>query len=174
MVDRDGVLNEEILREDKTFGSPRSLPELKLNMDNLLELNSLISLGIVVVVISNQPDISANKLRYEDLLKMHQELFEKCRFDAILWCPHLGIESCSCRKPKPSMLNWAKDRYGGSNKRNIYVGDRITDMEAARNSNSIGIHLIQNSHLCADLTHYHAKSIADIKNIYWEESAIQI
>jgi len=171
MVDRDGVLNQEILRKDKTFGSPRSLPELKMNLDNLFELNSLISLGIIVVVISNQPDISTNKLRQEDLLKMHQELFDKCRFDAILWCPHSGIESCNCRKPRPSMLNWAKKRYGGLSKRNIFVGDRITDMEAAINSNSIGIHILQNSQLCSDLTHFHAKTIRDVKNIYWEECA---
>jgi D-glycero-D-manno-heptose 1,7-bisphosphate phosphatase len=51
--------------------------------------------------------------------------------DALYYCPHQEDDACSCRKPKPGMLESAAHEHGVDLSRSFVVGDRYSDIEMA-------------------------------------------
>jgi len=100
------------------------------------------AVGLLVVVVSNQPGVAKGKFTV-DLLdaitqKMHQEL-EACgaTVDAVFYClhhPEAVLDGyrmrCECRKPKPGLLLRAADELGIDVQRSYMVGDAPTDVQA--------------------------------------------
>ena len=54
------------------------------------------------------------------------------RIDGILFCPHGPDDGCRCRKPRPGLLENIGMRTGAPLNEAIFVGDRMTDLDAAR------------------------------------------
>jgi len=52
--------------------------------------------------------------------------------DAIFFCPHGSKQDCECRKPKPGLLNTISKRLRISLVDVPFVGDKLSDIDAAR------------------------------------------
>ena len=49
-------------------------------------------------------------------------------------CPHIDTGTCPCRKPRPGMLFSAMKDAGVVAGDTLFVGDMVTDEQAARNA----------------------------------------
>jgi D-glycero-D-manno-heptose 1,7-bisphosphate phosphatase len=55
----------------------------------------------------------------------------------IFFCPHHPDEKCGCRKPEPGMFYEIQKKYGMRLEETYFVGDSLTDMQAAINAGCI-------------------------------------
>jgi D-glycero-D-manno-heptose 1,7-bisphosphate phosphatase len=53
------------------------------------------------------------------------------RIDAVFYCPHAQDADCSCRKPKPGLLEEIGRRFGTSLAGVPSIGDSLRDLQAA-------------------------------------------
>jgi D-glycero-D-manno-heptose 1,7-bisphosphate phosphatase len=130
-LDRDGVLNRALVRNRKPY-APRSLHEFRLLPGTAEAVRELKSVGFLVVVVTNQPDVGHGLTTPQTLAAMHARLSERLPVDAILVCPHRQDAGCACRKPKPGMIHQAESDWGINIRRSYLVGDRSTDIVAGR------------------------------------------
>jgi len=128
-LDRDGVLNESIVRQGKPY-APLSLAGFKLLPGVGDALQSLRDAGFLNIVVTNQPDVSAGKAKREDIDAIHAEL-KKLPIDEVKVCFHGDAEQCACRKPRPGLLLEAASEHAIDLPSSFLVGDRWRDVGAA-------------------------------------------
>jgi D-glycero-D-manno-heptose 1,7-bisphosphate phosphatase len=128
-LDRDGVLNEAIIRSGKP-GAPRDLSELVITCGACTALEELKREGFLLIVVTNQPDIARGKANRGDIDKINAKLAAILPLDAIEVCEHDDNERCNCRKPKPGMILRAREKFGLDLAGSFMVGDRWRDIEA--------------------------------------------
>ena len=145
-LDRDGVINQE--RKDYV----KKIDEFKI-LDKIADaINIIKSHGFLVIIITNQSAINRKLISVETLNKIHEKLqlyLEKhdTSFDGIYFCPHIPSENCECRKPKPGLLLHAAEDYNIDMKNSFFIGNSITDIEAADAAGCKGILLEENKSL---------------------------
>ena len=162
-IDRDGVLIDEVTREDGTFGSIRLISDFKLKSGVKNFFKFLNKLNVFTVIVSNQSDINKGFISNEFVTKVNRFLIELLNINMALWCPHQISDSCNCRKPKIGMFEQFITKE--IKLKNIYfIGDRISDMEVAEKLEIVGIHFITNSLNCND-KHFHAKNFNEITQL---------
>jgi D-glycero-D-manno-heptose 1,7-bisphosphate phosphatase len=135
--DRDGVLIADsgyVHRPDQVVWQPGAFTAVR-------RFNEL---GWLVFVVTNQSGIARGLYGEAELRDLHRWMAEEmarrgAHIDAFAYCPHhpeTGLARyrrvCRCRKPAPGMIEallaaWPVDRA-----RSLLVGDRDTDMAAAR------------------------------------------
>lgn len=130
-VDRDGVLNEAIVRDGQPF-APTSLSELVVLPEAPPACRSLRDEGFLVIVVTNQPELARGSLDSGTLDALHAQLGSQVALDAIYVCPHDDGQRCACRKPAPGLLLKAAADQGIDLKRSFLVGDRWRDIEAGQ------------------------------------------
>ena len=131
IVDRDGVINEESASYIKTPDEWHPLP------GSLEALAMASQMGLRVFVVSNQSGIARGLIDVGQVQRIHSRLISEVqrlggRIEAILYCPHAPDANCRCRKPQPGMLEAIAQRTGAPLHDAIFVGDRLSDLEAAR------------------------------------------
>lgn len=129
-LDRDGVLNTVTVRDGHPY-SPDSLDELVIYSDVRLSLDRLKLAGFVLVVATNQPNVSRGLQTRELVDAMNASLLATLPLDEVRVCYHDDSDRCECRKPLPGLLT-AAPRYDLP--RSFMVGDRWRDVEAGRNA----------------------------------------
>jgi D-glycero-beta-D-manno-heptose 1-phosphate adenylyltransferase len=129
-LDRDGVINtdEGYLHQPEKF---------KLAEGALEGLELLSRCDVSVIIVTNQAGIGLGYFKHEDFYQVNRAMFKACapsgiRFDRIYYCPHGLDEGCSCRKPSPGMLERAFEDLPLLRDRSWLIGDRRTDLEAAK------------------------------------------
>jgi D-glycero-D-manno-heptose 1,7-bisphosphate phosphatase len=130
-LDRDGVLNRALVRNRKPY-APRHLREFRLLPGAAEAVRELKTVGFLIIVVTNQPDVGHGLTTPQTLAAMHARLSERLPVDAILVCPHRQDAGCTCRKPKPGMIHQAETDWGINVTRSYLVGDRPTDIVAGR------------------------------------------
>ena len=130
-LDRDGVLNEAIVREGLPY-PPSSVEDLVIVWDAFSSLTRLRSYGFRLIVVTNQPDIARGKTSRETVERINGYLLNKLPIDDIEVCPHDDRDGCDCRKPLPGMLLRAARRHGVELDESFMIGDRWQDIEAGR------------------------------------------
>jgi D-glycero-D-manno-heptose 1,7-bisphosphate phosphatase len=130
-LDRDGVLNEAIVRNGKPH-PPRDLSELVIADGARAALDELKREGFLLIVVTNQPDVARGKANRADVDKINTRLATILPLDAIEVCEHDDNERCDCRKPKPGMILRAREKLGADLAGSFMVGDRWRDIEAGR------------------------------------------
>jgi D-glycero-D-manno-heptose 1,7-bisphosphate phosphatase len=130
-LDRDGVLNEPIVRNSKPH-PPRGLRELVITRGALAALEALKREGFLLIVVTNQPDIARGTASRADVERINSLLSSMLPLDAIEVCEHDDEAHCDCRKPKPGMLLRAGKKFCVESAGSFMVGDRWRDIEAGR------------------------------------------
>jgi D-glycero-D-manno-heptose 1,7-bisphosphate phosphatase len=130
-LDRDGVLNEAIVRDGRPY-PPLDLSELLITVGASAALEELKREGFLLVVVTNQPDIGRAKANRADVDQINAQLAASLPLDAIEVCGHDDREQCDCRKPKPGMILRAREKLGVDLSSSFMVGDRWRDIEAGR------------------------------------------
>lgn len=130
-LDRDGVLSRSLLRDGKP-AAPIMVEEFELLPGVVDAAKRLHAAGFLLVVVTNQPDVSAGLTKREAVVEMHQRLYEWLTVDDIKVCYHVEADGCDCRKPKPGMLLAAARERGIDLKSSWMVGDRWRDVAAGK------------------------------------------
>lgn len=114
--------------------------------DNALAALRLIQNNYRLVIVSNQSGISRGMFHVSDYEQFNDALLRTLNdnginVEATLYCPHSPEDDCECRKPKTMMVfDWLKSKNLELNKASSYViGDKISDMDFARNLGIEGI-----------------------------------
>ncbi|MBF0530784.1 MAG: HAD-IIIA family hydrolase [Deltaproteobacteria bacterium] len=100
--------------------------------------------GRPVVVVSNQSGVARGYFPESLLQIVNQKMIDLLAADnafleAIYYCPHhpraenpAYRRECNCRKPKPGLFLKAAEELGLDLSRSVAVGDRHSDLKAAR------------------------------------------
>ena len=140
-IDRDGVVNSLIYRGRGYFvcgkrcewTAPHSYEEFKIFPFVAQALLILKEMGLLRILVTNQPDVSYGLLSKEN----HERIMSDVRilgFDDIFVCPHMRDEKCECKKPKSGMLLDATSKWNIDLASSYLVGDTENDMSAAHSA----------------------------------------
>ena len=137
-LDRDGVINK------KRIDHVKSVDEFKIfsNVGDAIKL--LRDKGYLVIIITNQSVIGRNIISEKKLDEIHIELKNYLKqsntyVDSIYYCPHIPEQNCDCRKPKPGLIFEACQDFDIDLKNSYFIGDSISDLDAAGNAGCKGI-----------------------------------
>ncbi|HEX4566236.1 MAG TPA: HAD-IIIA family hydrolase [Vicinamibacterales bacterium] len=125
-LDRDGVLNEPVVRDGKPY-PPFSVGELVIADGVRAALDRLKSAHYRLVVVTNQPDVATGAQRREVVDAINAALVAALPLDEVRVCYHDDRAACDCRKPAPGLLLRAPEH---DLRRSVMVGDRWRDVEA--------------------------------------------
>lgn len=147
-LDRDGVVNVEVNYLHR--------PEDTVLIPGLSSaLRKIHDAGFLAIVISNQGGIARGMFGMEDVKAVESRICELLKQEgpdvpeAFYYCPHhkngivpeFSIE-CECRKPKPGMFFQAAGDWQIDLARSYMIGDRISDLHAAKAAGCIGGSLV--------------------------------
>ena len=130
-LDRDGVLNDAIVRNGKPY-PPRTLAELTISNDVLLALQALKNRGFLLIGATNQPDVARGTTEKSLVEAINKRLMSQLPLDEIRVCYHDDADDCACRKPAPGLLVDAAKEYGIDLANSFMIGDRWKDIEAGQ------------------------------------------
>ena len=128
-LDRDGVLNEPVVRNGKPYPPDRA-DALVLCAGAREAVDALRAAGFGLVVVTNQPDVARGTTALADVEAINARLRAQLPVDDVLVCAHDDADRCDCRKPKPGLLRLGAGRHGLDLARSYMVGDRWRDVEA--------------------------------------------
>lgn len=130
-LDRDGVLNDAVIRDGKPYPPPTA-EAVSVAADAPAALARLKSLGLLLLVITNQPDVARGTQTAEAVESIHGRLRRELPLDDFVSCFHDDRDACSCRKPKPGLILAAAARHSVDPTRSFLIGDRWRDIEAGQ------------------------------------------
>ena len=137
-LDRDGVINHD----DGYVGTIERFRFMPGAAAGIRRLNQA---GFLVFIVSNQSGIARGLYTEDDLLKLHFWMSEQlaaqgARIDDARYCPFHPESKLngyrwdsSWRKPRPGMLLDLIGNWPVESKHSFLIGDKDTDMQAARN-----------------------------------------
>jgi D-glycero-D-manno-heptose 1,7-bisphosphate phosphatase len=131
-LDRDGVLNESFIGQDGVSRPPAGLAEFVLSPGAGEACRRLGALGFLLVVVTNQPDVSRGTQKRDVVEAINRRLREQVALDDIRVCYHDDADLCECRKPKPGLLVAAARDWEIDLASSFMIGDRWRDVEAGR------------------------------------------
>ena len=158
-LDRDGVLNEVVLREGKPC-APASVDEFTILPGVPEALQKLDEAGFLLIVATNQPDVVHGTVKREAVEAMHERLRALLPLDDIKVCYEIESAGSKCYKPKPGMLLEAARERAIDLSRSYMVGDRWRDVGCGRAAGCYTIFIDRGYHevlqelpdaTCADL-----------------------
>jgi len=88
--------------------------------------------GLVLVVVTNQPDVARGTQTREGVEAIHNYLRADLPMLEVLACFHDAGDDCACRKPKPGLVLEAMKRWRLDPRRSFLVGDRWSDVLAGQ------------------------------------------
>ncbi len=128
-LDRDGVINRAIVQDGKPYPPP-SAAALEIPSEVPAALRRLRLRGLLLIVVTNQPDVARRKTTRASVEEIHDTLARLLPLDDIFTCFHSGEQRCACRKPKPGLLLKAARSHGIALEKSFLVGDRWRDILA--------------------------------------------
>lgn len=134
-LDRDGVIN----RNPPNRGYVRTWTECVFIPSAQQAIRTLTEGGYRIIVATNQAGIGRGIFTERSLLEIHHRMVTQIaqaggQIDAVYYCPHCPDAECECRKPKPGMLIRAAREHDIDMSQAYFIGDSITDIEAARSA----------------------------------------
>jgi D-glycero-D-manno-heptose 1,7-bisphosphate phosphatase len=129
-LDRDGVINENLP------GHVRHWDEFCFVAGACDAIARLTSAGHRIIVCTNQAGIATGELSTQNLEEIHQRMLAEINkahghVECVYYCPHGKQEGCFCRKPRPGLLLRARSELGCDLTNAVFVGDSMTDVQAA-------------------------------------------
>ena len=130
-LDRDGILNELVLREG-AYVSPRRPEDFRIRPGVAEAVARLRGLRLPLLVVTNQPDVGRGLMPRDALQQMSDLLRAALPIDDLAVCVHDDADGCECRKPKPGLLRELAARWGVDLGQSFMVGDSWRDVGAGR------------------------------------------
>lgn len=130
ILDRDGVINQD---SDEYIKSEAEW----IPIDGAIEaIAKLSKAGWHIAVATNQSGIARGYYDIATLNAMHAKLrtlveTEGGQLGLIAYCPHAPTDGCNCRKPKIGLLQQIADFYHVDLTDICFVGDSVSDLQAA-------------------------------------------
>lgn len=167
-LDRDGVINRLVVR-DGELSSPREFVDFDMIVGVERILDEFTMSGMLNIIITNQPDVSRNLMKPEELTKMHDLVYQKTTVEDIFVCTHDDIDNCDCRKPKSGMLIRAAEKWNIDLSKSFVIGDSWKDMKAGKEA---GCTTILIDHTCCNKypADFRVNSLSDAKDIIITDS----
>lgn len=130
LLDRDGVINQDSLDYIKDVDELIFIPG---SIDAIVRLTHA---GYQIGVATNQSGVSRGLYTEPQLSAIHKKLLDTVHSAGgeiahIEYCIHLPDAGCTCRKPSPGMLNALARRFACELTGVAFVGDRVSDIQAA-------------------------------------------
>ena len=133
-LDRDGVINVD-------HGYVSRIEDFEFVAGVLDFIKAAQEKGYLPVVVTNQSGIGRGYYTAEAFERLTAYMLQKMREYGIVidrshvfHCPHAPDEGCGCRKPEPGMLLSAKARFDIDMAQSVMIGDKESDMEAAKHA----------------------------------------
>ena len=134
-LDRDGVINRVVVRNGHPH-PPARVEDFELNDDVASGCARLKAANLLLIVITNQPDVGRGNQRRETVEAMHSKMRSALpSLDRIEVCYHAGRrygESCDCRKPRPGLILRSAAELKIDLGASYVIGDRWRDIDCAR------------------------------------------
>ncbi len=130
-LDRDGVLNHSRVIDGKPV-APWRLEDFHIYPEAAPALDRLRAAGFRLVVTTNQPDAALGRMSRDAVTAMHAVLTDRLPIDRVEVCFHRPQDGCTCRKPKPGMLERAAHALDIDLATSFMVGDRWSDIDAGQ------------------------------------------
>ena len=130
-LDRDGVINVKLDGE-----YVKNIDQFEFMIGAEMAISKLSKIFNRILIVTNQQGIAKGNMSDKDLDILHEYMLLELKknggvIDKIYYCPHFAIESCSCRKPKPGMIQQAIIDFPDIKVENSYlIGDSDTDILA--------------------------------------------
>ncbi len=131
-LDRDGVINID-------HGYVSRVEDFEFVPGVLTFIKTAQEKGYLPIVVTNQSGIGRGYYDEADFWRLSGYMIERMQEEGIkmdkeqiFFCPHRPDEGCNCRKPKPGMLLSAKARFDIDMAQSVMIGDKESDMEAAK------------------------------------------
>jgi len=128
-LDRDGVLNEPVVRSGKPY-PPGNPEELIIYPEAAGALTRLKSAGYLLIVVTNQPDVARGTILRGTVDRINAALGQALPIDEFRVCWHDDTDGCACRKPKPGLMLEAAGRHAIDLRASYLIGDRWRDIDA--------------------------------------------
>jgi len=138
ILDRDGVINFDSDDYIKTPDEWRPIP------GSLEAISRLTHAGCMIAVASNQSGVGRGLMKMSDVEAINDKMHDAVenaggRIDGVFVCPHTPEDGCDCRKPEPGLLREIAEQFGMPLHSVPFIGDKLTDIEAALNSGAFPI-----------------------------------
>ncbi|MBT4289215.1 MAG: HAD family hydrolase [Deltaproteobacteria bacterium] len=142
-LDRDGVLIHDVdyLSDLKDIHIYEDVPEA---------LSKLKKAGFLLIMVTNQSGVARGyfdekfvEASYGNIQASLQN--QSATLDGMYFCPHHIIGrppyniKCNCRKPLPGMILEAEKQFNIDLSRSYMLGDKLCDVELAKNSRTVGL-----------------------------------
>jgi imidazoleglycerol-phosphate dehydratase/histidinol-phosphatase len=172
-IDRDGVL----LIEPPVDFQVDSFEKLKFYPKVFSGLGKIAKeLDFELVMVTNQDGLGTDSYSYESFIGPHTLMIESFASEGIVFSEEcidrtFAYENVETRKPRTGLLSkYFSEEYDLEN--SFVIGDRITDMELAKNLGAKGIYMLKDSSLGATETSLTTDLLADIvafQTCDWDE-----
>ena len=147
-IDRDGVINN-----DTGMYYVYTPEDFNFNEGVIEFLTEIKKRGYKIIVISNQGGIAKKFYTRDDVEKLHAFMSGILKkhgviIDEIYYCPHHSEEeNCICRKPDSQMIEKGIARFDINKNKAWFVGDRESDVEAAKKAGIMHVKITANENL---------------------------
>ena len=133
ILDMDGVINQD---SDEYIKSEQEWQAIPGSLQAIARLNQG---GYHAVIATNQSGLARGRFTLKELNRIHGKMHAHLAqyggvVEAIFFCPHGPDQGCACRKPAPGMFREIERRLHTPLAGVPVVGDRLTDIQAARSA----------------------------------------
>ena len=165
-LDRDGVINKDTSYVYK-------IEDFKFIDGVFKACLHFKKLGFEIIVLTNQSGIARGYFREEDFNKLNTYMKEEflknnIKILDVFHCPHKPEDKCNCRKPESGMIEQALGLYNIDLNNSWMIGDKISDIQLAINSNIKNSILINSLYIEKDeksLSNFVVNSLEETINI---------
>jgi D-glycero-D-manno-heptose 1,7-bisphosphate phosphatase len=143
-LDRDGTVSDEV-------GYLNHVSRLQVYPWSGPAIRAINESPLLAILVTNQAGVARGYFEEEMVGRVHERLERElalhgARLDALYYCPHHPTageppyrQDCSCRKPRPGMLERAAREHGIDLASSYVVGDKYSDVRLAHEVGAKGI-----------------------------------
>jgi D-glycero-D-manno-heptose 1,7-bisphosphate phosphatase len=142
--DRDGVINK-LIKRDSGLYSPRKVKDFNFYSDIEKCVSVCIENNFLIIIVSNQPDISRKKMDILELKKINKLIRNKLHIDAIYYSFDDVYFEGGLKKPSPIMVFNAQKEWNINLAKSLFLGDSNADFECAKNA-GVNFVLVKRDH----------------------------
>lgn len=111
---------------------PKNINDVEIIAGVKEAIELLLERNFVIVVVTNQPDVSRGTLDQSSVEAINEFLGLELGIRQFYTCYHDDPQGCLCRKPKPDLLLRASKDLDIDLRKSFMVGDRWRDIEAGQ------------------------------------------